>query len=984
MSTFHGPPMPGDTIGHYTLLESIGLGGNATVFRAQSDEFGIVAVKILHPGKLTEVDIKRFQREFEAMHRLDHPNIIKVYEIGQHESYPWLSMELITGGDLNTFINNWNTPDIIIPNKYQQIHNVIYQLATALQCVHSNKFIHRDLKPSNILMTDTATPKLTDFGGVKNTSHTVVTELTKLGSLVGTVAFMAPEQILGEDIDHRSDLYTLGALLYMSLTGQKPFEASTMAEYLAKHLYEEPVHPCLINPEIPQYLGDLCDQLLQKEPSKRLESALAVQKFLKNAKSLHVPTGHETPVQHFIDWQESKPYGIALLPNIKGLGTQQFLKYLYSYWQSKQYQVVQKYSSLPDGTNPIVLLLTNHTLISELDDILQSIKDRTRSVYIIAISNRVFQRCVNRLTWPTHTVKLEPLPMQKIQQMVQTYGILGAQNESLSVYLNNTYQGFLDYIVDFLENNSQWLHNLTQSTNATDYCSTAPISKKAYSDLEAAWHSITPHIQPLLAGLIVYQHPLSITILPKLWNTSPTKTQALVEHLEHIKFIVRMEDEIDSLVRFSPFVLYRVLYQVLPDDLKSAWHVRIARFIAQKRRLRTDDRQQIIHHLTSIGKHHQASPHYEKLIQSAGKQIQWTQVQHWAQQMELFDLEPKDKTTWTFVEQAYAHLGDYSTALQYNQKIQALSDSSIQTIANAYLYKHNLSSTLCDDNTIDPIIQNLSTDSVINQQIIHLRSLQHLLFNRPLLSSQLWQKNTAVLNSIWAHRANVGLAVIHDLEHGTDSFLHLLAEHPEQQFGLWHQWYCERLITSGRWNQLEQYLVKRIAFGLSELEDDIFASWYDYLTGNATRAQERLVQAQSKIKLLDSPDLNTMLHYVRLSRRMHISLIEHTPNWSLYGDRIENYLVQWNIVQQTDFPSTIKTPIFWQKDFALLDLAMHESSEVIREHIWEQVSPESLGIKVQIAKIFSDSSKNPIWADKHRHTLDKCARNRTGDFHAWH
>ena len=93
MSTFTGPPMPGDKIGHYTLLESIGLGGNATVFRAHSEQFGIVAVKVLHPGKLTEVEIKRFYREFEAMRRLNHPNIITVYEIGKHGSYPWLSME---------------------------------------------------------------------------------------------------------------------------------------------------------------------------------------------------------------------------------------------------------------------------------------------------------------------------------------------------------------------------------------------------------------------------------------------------------------------------------------------------------------------------------------------------------------------------------------------------------------------------------------------------------------------------------------------------------------------------------------------------------------------------------------------------------------------------------------------------------------------------------------------------------------------------
>ena len=98
---------------------------------------------------------------------------------------------------------------------------------------------------------------------------------------------------------------------------------------------------------------------------------------------------------------------------------------------------------------------------------------------------------------------------------------------------------------------------------------------------------------------------------------------------------------------------------------------------------------------------------------------------------------------------------------------------------------------------------------------------------------------------------------------------------------------------------------------------------------------------------------------------------------------LKNYQAQWNLLQGSDFSNTIQTPLFWHRDFVLLDLALTETSEILREQIWEQISPESLGIQIQIAKIFSDNSQNPIWTDKHRHTLDKCARNRTGDFHAW-
>ena len=135
--------------------------------------------------------------------------------------------------------------------------------------------IHRDLKPSNILLTEQNQVKLTDFGGVK-APHSFKTDLTTLGSLIGTVAFMAPEQILGESVDQRTDLYALGAVLYMSLTGVKPFEAKTMAEYLAKHLNQAAPSPHVLRPEAPNHLTTLCTRLMQKDPKERLQDAKSV------------------------------------------------------------------------------------------------------------------------------------------------------------------------------------------------------------------------------------------------------------------------------------------------------------------------------------------------------------------------------------------------------------------------------------------------------------------------------------------------------------------------------------------------------------------------------------------------------------------------------------------------------------------------------------------------------------------------------------
>ena len=149
-----------------------------------------------------------------------------------HGSYPWMSMELVTGGDLSNKIEDWNK-ETAQRNTFVEITHTFGQLCLALEHLHNKGMIHRDLKPSNILLTEEHHVKLTDFGGVK-APHSFKTDLTMLGSLIGTVAFMATEQILGEPVDQRTDLYALGAVLYMSLTGEKPFEAKTMARYLAK------------------------------------------------------------------------------------------------------------------------------------------------------------------------------------------------------------------------------------------------------------------------------------------------------------------------------------------------------------------------------------------------------------------------------------------------------------------------------------------------------------------------------------------------------------------------------------------------------------------------------------------------------------------------------------------------------------------------------------------------------------------------------
>ncbi|MBM4391947.1 MAG: protein kinase, partial [Deltaproteobacteria bacterium] len=281
-------PVEGDVVGRWTLATVLGRGGMATVWRATGDNPSVVALKILHQARVTEEETRRMKREYLTLSRLDHPRIVKVIDAGEHQGFPWLALQYVPGRDLGALIDAWKQSPP--SNRFEEAERITRELCSALTYVHDRGIIHRDLKPGNVLVDDGGAAWLTDFGVVKDV-ESFTTNLTVAGRLIGTVAFMAPEQVTGDPVDHRADLYGLGALLYAMLTGRRHVVAESIAAYLARQIAERPKAPVELDPRVPLRLDRVCMRLLQKEPSARFGSAAEV------IAALDAPAGVErTPV----------------------------------------------------------------------------------------------------------------------------------------------------------------------------------------------------------------------------------------------------------------------------------------------------------------------------------------------------------------------------------------------------------------------------------------------------------------------------------------------------------------------------------------------------------------------------------------------------------------------------------------------------------------------------------------------------------------
>ncbi|PUA30311.1 MAG: hypothetical protein B0W54_07335 [Cellvibrio sp. 79] len=260
----------------YTIIKKINAGGMATVFLATQHSVGrTVALKIMKPSLDKDPEFhQRFQREANIIGQLSHPNIIPIYDIGRHEGLNYISMEFLPNGSLDEKIKLGITQE--------QAIKITIGIAAALEQAHSKGYMHRDIKPENILFREDGSPVLTDFGIARTIKSKA--NMTQVGTVIGTPYYMSPEQAKGEPSDGRSDLYSLGVVLYEMLSGEKLFHADSSLAISVKHINEQP-------PALPgnfSVLQPLLDILLEKEPEQRFQTARELIEALENI-ALHNP-----------------------------------------------------------------------------------------------------------------------------------------------------------------------------------------------------------------------------------------------------------------------------------------------------------------------------------------------------------------------------------------------------------------------------------------------------------------------------------------------------------------------------------------------------------------------------------------------------------------------------------------------------------------------------------------------------------------------
>ena len=279
--------MIGKTLGHYEIIEALGAGGMGEVYRARDTKLERdVAIKVLPPDMAADPErLARFEREAKAVAALDHPNIVTVHSVEEADDCHFITMQLVEGTTLTELI----PPQGLTVEK---LFGMVIPLAEAVAAAHQQGITHRDLKPANVMVSSDGRVRILDFGLAKlhdETSEadaatqmgTGAADLTEEGKILGTVAYMSPEQAEGKPVDPRSDVFTLGILIYELATGERPFQGDTKISILSSVVKDAPTPVTERNPNLPRHLGRIVNKCLEKDPARRYQSALGLRNDLE-------------------------------------------------------------------------------------------------------------------------------------------------------------------------------------------------------------------------------------------------------------------------------------------------------------------------------------------------------------------------------------------------------------------------------------------------------------------------------------------------------------------------------------------------------------------------------------------------------------------------------------------------------------------------------------------------------------------------------
>ncbi len=653
------PPAIGDRFGRFTLEAHIGTGGMASVYRAVDPHGDRYALKVLNPARVAPEDVKRFEREYRALSRLDHPNIVRVYDSGVERGYPWIAMELVDGGDLESLIARWRAAPS--PERFDVIHSLLTQLCRALQTVHDRKLIHRDIKPSNILLTRDGVPKLTDFGVVKAgadaTTH--VTQLTMAGRLVGTVAFMAPELITtDEEADARADLYSLGAVLYLMLCFRRPIEAKSVAGYLARHLTEVPVPAGQIDPDVPPLLERIAQRLLQKEPARRYASASAVLAALQGEAHPARPTlqGRERTLQ---GWSRKLAElregvgGCVVLNGVDGAGKSHLLTVMLETATANSVRTCSAMDWERDplfhlagtlgldpeasiggtlaravvgalGEGPVVLAIDDldrapRRSIDALSRALRGVIHDAGLPLLVVVTARSLDAIASLVTGAATGLPADLIPVGPVDEgaaisMVRDRGVLGATARILGSRLHHLHGGLPGPMLDQLRAllREGWLDGRSALEVQQDEL---PVPVSLQNRLLDRARDLAPRERSLLDLLAVLDRPAGPLILGRC--TDDPDALRTLDVLVGRGWLRVDEEGGEERYRFREPIAARVLRAALDADTRRALHGRIADALQGRRRRSTNI--ELAHHLARAGREAEAYPIFVRAARRAAR-----------------------------------------------------------------------------------------------------------------------------------------------------------------------------------------------------------------------------------------------------------------------------------------------------------------------------------------------------------------------------